>query len=108
MSDSDYHLGPFYTRIPAHPSPSLGPSSRHSDEIRSENGLPSTQPAGDDPSQELGDTVPHAPARLQEVPAEDPTHATNRRLGKSHRFLTRTAHTSARPVVERKVTARYK
>lgn len=80
MSDSNFHLGAFYARVPPQPSPSLGPSNQSRDDIQSETGLPSDEPANDN-QPELGGQVPHAPTRLQQVPAENPTHATNRRLG---------------------------
>jgi len=71
MADSDSHLGLASGLFPQ--TPSLGPSSRPStDDARSQDQLLSRNVASD---------VPDAPPRVQEVPAENPTHATNRRLG---------------------------
>jgi hypothetical protein len=80
MADSDSHLGLASGLAPR--SPSLGPSSRPSaDDARSQDELLSRNAADDNPARKLGDSVPDAPLRVQEVPAENPTHATNRRLG---------------------------
>lgn len=83
MADSDSHLGQGHASGLAPRSPSLGPSSRPfaDDDAQSEDELLSRNAADDNPARKLGDSVPDAPLRVQEVPAENPTHATNRRLG---------------------------
>ena len=80
MAESGSHLG--LTSDLSQQSPSLGPSGRPSaDDTRSEDELLSRNVAEDNPARKLGDSVPHAPPRVQEVPAENPTHASNRQLG---------------------------
>ncbi len=77
-----FHLNPNHTRAPASQSPSLGTSRRPSvDDARSHDGLLSGTTAGNDPAGGPGNSVPDAPPRVQQVPAENPTHAINRRLG---------------------------
>ena len=75
-------LRPGHASDLAAPSPSLDPSSRHSsDDGRSQDGLLSRNTSDDNLARNPGDSVPDAPPRLQEVSAENPTHATNRQLG---------------------------
>jgi hypothetical protein len=82
MADPNSHLRPGYASGLAPRSPSLDPSSRPSaDYARSQDKLLSTNAPENNPPRELGDSVPDAPPQVQEVPAENPTHATNRRLG---------------------------
>jgi hypothetical protein len=82
MEDSDSHLGPGHARGLAPGSPSPGPSGRPSaDDARSQDELLSRNTAGDNEAREPRDTVPYAPLIVQQVPAENPTHATNRPLG---------------------------
>jgi len=86
MADSDSHLGPGQATGSdlTSRSPSRGPSGGAStDDGRSQVGLLSRNAADDNPARTLGDSVPDAPPRLQEVTAENPTHATNRPLGEA-------------------------
>jgi hypothetical protein len=87
MVDSDFHpglLGQATGSDIALRSPSRGPSERAStDDGRSQIALLSRNALDQNLSRSLGDSVPDAPARLQEVTAENPTHATNRPLGES-------------------------
>jgi hypothetical protein len=87
MADSESHLGPGHASGLARRSPSLLPSGRLStDNSGSQDDLLPRNAADDNPARELGDSVPDAPARFEEVAAENPTHATNRRLGQSKDF----------------------
>ena len=82
MANSDSHWRPGHASGLAAPGPSLGPSSRYSsDDGRSQDGLLSRNTSDDNLARNPGDSVPDAPPRLQEVSAENPTHATNRQLG---------------------------
>lgn len=86
MADFDSHLGLGQATSSglAPRSPSRGPSDGAStDDGRSQDALLSRNAAGDNLERTLGDSVPDAPPRLQEVTAENPTHATNRPLGES-------------------------
>jgi hypothetical protein len=87
MADSDSHLGLLGQAAGsdlALRSPSRGPSEGAStDDGRSQIGLLSRNAADGNLARSLGDSVPDAPARLQEVTAENPTHAINRPLGES-------------------------
>ncbi|KAF8847247.1 hypothetical protein BDZ45DRAFT_347841 [Acephala macrosclerotiorum] len=83
MADSGPHLGLGQATgsVLAPRSPSRGPSDRAStDDGRSQDGLLSGNAANDNLARTLGDSVPDAPPHLQEVTAENPTHATNRPL----------------------------
>jgi hypothetical protein len=87
MADSESHLGPGHASGLAPRSPSLIPSGRLStDNSGSQDDLLPRNAADDNLARELGDSVPDAPARVEEVAAENLTHATNRRLGKSKDF----------------------
>jgi len=93
MADSDSHLGTAHATGLGPQTPSLGPSSRNSAEnTRSQDNLLSGTPAVDNSGRELGDSVPDAPARVEEVVAENPTQATNRRLGMFNTFLCPLVH----------------
>lgn len=82
MADSDNHLEPGHAGGLGSQYPSPGPSSRPSgDDARSQDELLSGNAADNISTRQLGDSVPDAPPRVQEVSAEDPTHATNRELG---------------------------
>jgi hypothetical protein len=82
MADYDSHLGPGYSGSLAPQSLSPGPSGRPStDDSLSQDELLSRNADDDNSARTLGDSVPDAPRRVQEIPAENPTHATNRRLG---------------------------
>jgi hypothetical protein len=86
MAGSDSHLGLGQATGSdlALQSPSRGPSERAStDDGRSQERLLSRNVADDNLERTLGDSVPDAPPRLEEVTAENPTHATNRPLGES-------------------------
>jgi hypothetical protein len=60
-------------------SPSRGPSEGAYG--GSQEALLPRYAAGNNPARTLGDSVPYAPRRRQEVIAENPTHSTNRPLG---------------------------
>jgi hypothetical protein len=82
MADSNSHLGPDHTSGLAPRSPSLGFTGPPSaDGARSQDELLPRNATDDNPAPELGGSVPDAPPRFQEVPAENPTYATNRRIG---------------------------
>jgi hypothetical protein len=84
MADSDSHLGPGYGSGLAPRTPSVGPSNRTSAEgTRSQDNLLSGSAVDNNSGRELGDSVPDAPSRVEEIVAENPEHATNRRLGTS-------------------------
>lgn len=84
MADSDSHLGPGYGSGPAARTPSVGPSNRTSAEgTRSQDNLLSGSTVDNNSGRELGDSVPDATPRVEEIVAENPEHATNRRLGTS-------------------------
>lgn len=86
MADFGSHLGLDQATggVLAPRCPSRGPSDRAStDGGRSQDGLLSRNAAEDNLTRTLGDSVPDAPPQLQEVPTENPTHATNRPLGES-------------------------
>lgn len=81
MEDPNSHLGPGHASGLGPRSPSLDPSGQPStDDTGSQDGLLSRNAADDNPARELGDNVPDAPPRVQEISAENPTRATNRRL----------------------------
>jgi len=83
MADPSSHLEPASGAGLATQSPSIGPSSRGSAEIAGsqENLLSGNAVEDRPPAREIGDSVPDAPARVEEVVAENPAHATNRQLG---------------------------
>ena len=87
MADSDSHLGPGYASGLAPQTPSVGPSSRTSaEDAGSQDNLLAGNVINNNPARGLGDSVPDAPVRVEEIVAENPAHATNRRLGTSRDF----------------------
>ncbi|KAH8665112.1 hypothetical protein BGZ60DRAFT_565279 [Tricladium varicosporioides] len=81
MVDSNSHSGPGHASGFGLGSSSLHPSDRPSTEgTRSEDELLSRNATERGPARELGGSVPNAPLRFQEIPAENSAHATNRRL----------------------------
>jgi len=82
MAGSHSHLGPGYTAGTGPQTPSLGTSTRNSaDNTHSQDNLLSGPLPGDNSARVLGDSVPDAPARVEEIVAENLTQATNRELG---------------------------
>jgi hypothetical protein len=83
MAASDFHLGPGQATGFTPPSPSLSSSERPSaDDARLQDGVLSRNTV-DNQAREPGDSAPDAPPRVQTAPAENPSQATNRRLGQS-------------------------
>ena len=89
MTESDSHLGARLQTVGPQ-TPSLGHFNRASAEnTRSRDSLFSGTPAVVNSACALGDIVPDALARVEEMVAENPTQATNRRLynEKFHNFF---------------------
>jgi hypothetical protein len=92
MADYDSHLGPGYGSGPAARTPSVGPSNRTSAEgTHSQDNLLSGNALDNNSGRELGDSVPDATPLMEEVVAENPEYATNRRLGTSRDSSTQLA-----------------
>lgn len=84
MADSDSHLGPGYGSGPAPRTPSVGTSNRTSAEgTHSQDNLLSGSAVDNNSGRELGDSVLDATPHVEEIVAETPEYATNRRLGTS-------------------------
>lgn len=84
MAEFNSHLMPNHGGSLASRSPSIDPSGRPSDdEARSHDELLHASSANNDLGRVPGDSVADAPPQVQEVRAENATHATDRLLGKS-------------------------
>ncbi len=84
MADSDSHSRPGYGSGRAARTPSVDPfNSTSAEGTHSQDNLLSGSAVDNNSGRELGDSVPDATPRVEEIVAENPEHATNRRLGMS-------------------------